>query len=442
MLRCVSSGSSGGSDSSAWSLRSRALPLAALALVGSIAAACGSDKSRSFDEDPNSPLADGGDTTNGVLGGDAGDAQVTAVGTLTGTVYAPEGTVPISNALLYLANSLPAPIPDHTYCDKCVQLPAGTPYTYSKADGTFELPVFKTGPAYLVVQKGQFRRARPITTTEGTQAVDKPLTTFPGAADAAKGDDIPRIGVAGGGFDKIEISLKKLGLTQFDRYGKGLFEPSGLPPVVSQITWDLVQSQETLSKYHIVLLPCGFTGLECKSLPTSAQQKMLRDYVAGGGKLYVTDYSYEVVRQIWPGFITWKDGDGKELTDMNQWGVACQQGQYTVAGKAEDPGLGQWLSAIGESSFDLKGSYTLISKVTPQQGKDADGNPTTVTPKIWMSSQVGPQTVTFDDQCGRVLFSTYHAEGDDDGTLLAQEKALLYILLEASVCIGPNAPPH
>ncbi|AKU98913.1 Tryptophan synthase alpha chain [Labilithrix luteola] len=419
------------------------MPLAVLVLTGAIAVACGSDKSRSFDEDPNLPGGSNGQTPNGVLGdGDGGKPELKAVGTLTGTVYAPEGTVPIANALIYLGGSLPAPIPDHAYCDKCVQLPAGTPFTYSKADGTFELPIYSPGQAYLIVQKGQFRRARPITTTEGTQAVDKPLTTFPGASNSAVGDDIPRIGVAGGGFDKIEISLKKLGLTQFDRYGQGLFEPKGLPPAVSQFTWDLVKSQETLSKYHIVLLPCGFTGLECKSLPTSGQQKMLRDYVEGGGKVYVTDYSYEVVRQIWPGFITWKDGNDKELTDMSQWGVACQPGQYDLDGKAEDPGLGAWLSAIGESSFKLKGSYTLISKVTPQQGKDADGNPTTITPKVWMSSVKGPQTVTFDDQCGRVLFSTYHAEGDDDTNLLAQEKALLYILLEASVCIGPAQQPH
>ncbi len=50
--------------------------------------------------------------------------------------------------------------------------------------------------------------------------------------------------------------------------------------------------------------------------------------------------------------------------------------------------------------------------------------------------------MSFDQQCGRVLYSTYHAEGDVDSALLAQEKALLFILLEVGVCIGEQPPPR
>ena len=48
--------------------------------------------------------------------------------------------------------------------------------------------------------------------------------------------------------------------------------------------------------------------------------------------------------------------------------------------------------------------------------------------------------MSFQNKCGRVLFSTYHTEsgtGGGGGTaLLAQEKALLYVLLEVGVCVG------
>jgi hypothetical protein len=73
-----------------------------------------------------------------------------------------------------------------------------------------------------------------------------------------------------------------------------------------------------------------------------------------------------------------------------------------------------------------------------------------VTPKVWVTAQQGtssavaPTTVSFQNQCGRVLFSTYHTESGFGGstTLLAQEKALLYVLLEVGVCVGDRPGVH
>jgi hypothetical protein len=412
--------------------------------VLAILAACGSSKDKGFDD----PMLDGGGggpagSSGGLGSNDGAPAEPTGIGTMLGTVFAPEGTVPISNALVYLTPVMPEALGPGVYCDKCVELPAGTPYAYSKADGTFKLPVYQAGPQVLVVQKGHFRRARAIDAVAGDNPVPGNLTALPGAPDPAHGDEIPRIGVAFGGFDKIELSLKKLGITSFDRYGKDPFnDPPGLPPVVSETTYDLVASKATLSQYHIVLLPCAFGGLDCGA-PSEAQKDNLRSYVSGGGRLYVTDYSYEFVNQTWPGFITWKNKDGSDMTANSAYGAACQEGAYTEHGTANDPGLASWLGAIGEGSFDLQGSWTIISKVNAMPSTDADGKPITETPKVWMTSDgVGPSTVSFDQQCGRVLFSTYHAEGDEETALLAQEKSLLYILLEVGVCIGTPPPPH
>ncbi|MBS2014122.1 MAG: hypothetical protein JST00_14625 [Deltaproteobacteria bacterium] len=404
-------------------------------------AACGSEGSRGFE--PPAP----GDTPPTAPTGDLGTSGGTpkdpvGIGTLTGTVLAPEGTVPISNALVYVADAMPPRLPQAAYCDKCIELPAGTPYTYSKADGTFSMPIYKEGDAFLVVQKGNFRRARKITTKAGTEAIAKGYTTLPGFTNPDVGDEIPRIGIAYGGFDKIELSLVKLGIKSFDRYGKDpILDPKGLPPSVGQ-PMDLVNSPEKLAQYHIVLLPCALGGLNCGA-PSAAQKTNLQNYVKGGGKLYVTDYSYEYVNQTWPGFITWRGKDGKDLTSSAAYGSACQDGAYTKTGKADDPGLGAWLGAIGETSFDLKDSWTIISKVNPMPSTDPEGKPITMTPKVWMTSVgTGPSTVSFESQCGRVLFSTYHAEGGEDTALLAQEKALLYILLEVGVCVGKLPPPR
>jgi len=415
----------------------------AAVLATALVAACGSDRQKGFEEETPHGTSGGPTGPTGDLGTSGGTPKdPVGIGTVTGTVLAPEGTVPISSALIYLADAMPAPLPPAAYCDKCVQLPAGTPYTYSKADGTFSLPIYQAGDKILVVQKGNFRRARPLTVAAGNQAADKKLTTLPGAPLPEAGDEIPRIGMTHGGFDKIELSLVKLGIKSFDRYGKDpFFDPKGLPPSIGQPT-DLINSAEKLAQYHIVLLPCALGGLECGA-PSSGQKQNLQNYVKGGGKLYVTDYSYEYVNQTWPGFITWKDKNGSDMTASSPYGAACQESAYTKPGTANDPGLGAWLGAIGEKSFDLKDSWTKISKVNPMPSTDPDGKPVTMTPKVWMTSDgVGPSTVSFESQCGRVLFSTYHAEGGEEAALLAQEKALLYILLEVGVCVGQMPPPR
>lgn len=416
--------------------------IGALVATFVLAAACGSSKNAGFDDTTPGSSSGASGGSNGALGGSGADASVTGIGTLTGVVYAPEGTVPISNALVYLADSPPPIQAPGLTCEKCVQLSATTPYTYSKPDGSFELPVYSEGAQYLVTQKGHFRRVRPFDAKAGTNAVPGDLTKLPGAPDPNNGDEIPKIGVTFGGFDKIELSLLKLGVTSFDRYGKDpLNDPKGLPPEVGE-EYDLINSAEKLSEYHIVMLPCATGGLNCGA-PSDAQKSNLQGFVNGGGKLYVTDYSYEFVNQTWPGFIVWKDKDGNDMTKNSAWGSACQSGSFTAPGTANDTGLSSWLNAIGETSFDLKDSWTIISKTVPQPGKDADGNNVTITPKTWMTTQgEGPSTVSFENGCGRVLFSTYHAEGDVGDALLAQEKALLYILLEVGVCVGQLPPPH
>jgi hypothetical protein len=106
------------------------------------------------------------------------------------------------------------------------------------------------------------------------------------------------------------------------------------------------------------------------------------------------------------------------------------------------------MNAIGEGNAQLEKNYIGISATAPQPGVDENGNAVTITPKVWASTMVGSgpkvATVSFQDRCGRVMYSTYHAEGTDNGgskTLLAQEKALFHVLLEVSACVGAKPPP-
>lgn len=402
-----------------------AASLGTLVLVG-----CGGTRERHHGNGNGDPH-DGGTTQP------LGDASAPAAATLTGTVYAPEGTIPISGALVYITSYTPDPIPDHVYCDQCVELPSGTPFTTTAADGSFSLDVPSTGSVKLVVQKGAFRRVRSLTIAEGVQSVDKTLTTLPKKMDKANGDDIPKMAVIVGAWDHVEQSLARLGLgtithsgflgqadvdrttASFDFYENTGLQPGPKSPDKILKNWDVI------SQYHVVFIPCqGSNGTTCndyRSLDKPTQDN-LRKFVNAGGKLYVTDYAYDFVRQPFPGYVDWA-GQGAQ----NAVGSACMPGEYDADAQVQDSGLKDWLAAQGINAFKLLANWTTVSRVNTVG---------MVTPKVWVQSAQGLNTVSFVYGCGRVLFSTYHTEGDQDGGgLLPQERALLYVLLEVSVCV-------
>ena len=374
------------------------------------------------------PAADP-DAGTGPLGpGLGGDASTSVDVSLKGTVFAPNGKLPLSNALVYITTEAPAAIPEGAYCDECVTLPEDT-FAVSGADGTFEIKSrMPTGKAFLVVQKGQFRRVRPLKIEKaGDIALAKDDTTIPGRSDKAKGDDVPKMAVLkdDSDFDKIDESLSKLGITALD---------------VKQDR-SLLENEAELMKYHVVFIPCGSSD-DPASTSTRAKDN-LQKFVAAGGKLYVTDWSYEFVRQPFPGFLSW-DGETQAL------GSAASGNEWDAPATAADQGLADWLAASGDKSFTVKGNWTTITSVNTLPGVDAKGDAVDITPKVWVTAQKPgsniqrPTTVSFENKCGRVLFSTYHTEAGFGGSssLLAQEKALLYVLLEVGVCIGERPGVH
>jgi hypothetical protein len=408
------------------------VPIASLALLA-FAPGCGSD---------SSGLANGpGDAGGGIIAADDGGSTTEGpppVGALLGTVVAPEGTIPIAGALVYLTKTEPGPSPSGAYCDKCVQLTSNA-FTYSEPNGTFRLPAYETGTQFLVTQKGQFRRVRRVDVQAGDQPANASDTRLPGRNDAANGDTIPKMKVMQANWDAISNSLRKLGITEYDG-----------PPGGFTIDRTL-DDAALLSKYHIVFIPCsGSTssdigdGPACSGIytPSSSGKRVMKDFIQAGGKLYVTDWSYEYVNQTWPGFIRFK-GESNNVI-----GSACTIGTYSGDAVWGDTSLEAWMNAIGERNAQLEKSYVGIDGTAPQQGLDEDGRSVLITPKVWASTMANGSpriaTVSFQDKCGRVMYSTYHAEGTDNGgsnTLLAQEKALFHILLEVSACVGIRPEP-
>jgi len=278
--------------------------------------------------------------------------------------------------------------------------------------------------------------------------VPKDDTTLPRKTDLTVHDEIPKMAVLQGQRDAIEVSLAKFGLGQLE---PGLFN-LGVQVKPGTASFDIIQDSRQaflsdysrLSQYHIVFLPCsGSTGTTCDDLTSgnSTVQQNIQKFVAAGGKLYVTDYSYDYVRQSFPGYLDWAN-------ETSALGSACLPGSYDANATVLDQGMKAWLAASGVTSFQVKQSWTVVDNVNPVKTTDLDGKPTTVTPKVWVQGAVPnygdkPTTVSFPRACGRVMFSTYHTESGGatvSSTLLPQEAALMYVLLEVGVCVEPTIP--
>lgn len=245
--------------------RTTSLALLALALL-----ACSANSSSTRDNNAGSDRGSDGTGASGGSGGgdieddfDGGDSDDPgpAIATLRGRVYAPNGEIPISNALVYLTKNMPPDIPDGVYCDKCVELPAGTPHTFSAPNGEFELGAHETGQFNLVVQKGQFRRVRSIEVVEGVQQVDKEKTTFP-AKNMKPFDTIPKMAIVTGQWDAIDVTLAKFGLATItkDFLGGEMVDRSkyhAFDYIEGFAATEFLKNPAEMSKYHIIFKPCS-----------------------------------------------------------------------------------------------------------------------------------------------------------------------------------------
>jgi len=146
-----------------------------------------------------------------------------------------------------------------------------------------------------------------------------------------------------------------------------------------------------------------------------------------------------------------KDKDGRETKDSAYF-TSANRGKKSITVNVAKPEGQELIRALARECDVLIENYKHgdlaryglgyddLKSVNPQPGTDQDGKSVTITPKVWMSGNGKPMTVSFQSGCGRVLFSTYHTESGSS-QLLSQEKALLYVLLEVGVCVGTLPPP-
>jgi hypothetical protein len=404
------------------------------------------------------------------------DAFLGVPAVITGKVWAPNQgpgqaapgqEIPIFGAVIYASVEKPEGIPPQAYCDKCVDTPVGVT---SSHDGGFSLSV-PPGTYWLTIQKGQFRLEQRVTVAEGPTVLPANQTTLPTKYDPANGQWIPKIAIVRGGSDNIQDVMGKLGFgtmsgnswsnangengTEMDIYDWGTFGGGGsVDPLLRNIA--------NMRKYHIIFFPCS-TSVADNLLNQQDVLKNIRQYVNEGGKIYLTDWSGEVADFAFPHQIELGDSgaDSEGTYDpITFTGKITTQGDADGSsysnndGKAVDPDLATWLGLqIGPNensppgmynpqAFEVTDNWNWIRKLNPVLvGNDSAGMPVYDEPRAWMIGSNGrdnilhPQAVTYQPTgCGKVLYSTFQTSNASHPGMYAQERILLYLIMEIQQC--------
>ncbi|MFH1130099.1 MAG: hypothetical protein V1754_02110, partial [Pseudomonadota bacterium] len=393
---------------------------------------------------------------------------------VTGTVWGPGKKFPVAGALVAAYKTRPENIPEETYCQRCVEIPLGTPYAETGPDGTFDLELAAKRKYFFVVQKGQFRRvtefdAPPV----GEYAVPESYTTFPSMANQSAGDMVPKIALVYGDYDSIQDVLAKAGMGKEDGdYGLlwgsenvsfDVYDNSG-PGEEShgQKLENLILDAARLNQYHLVFFACSYNA-NFSFMENPKAQENLREYVRKGGKLYVSDYAYAVAEMVWPEFIWFTDplhGGCQE----KKFPDGCNHGPpFDAPARSLDQDLSKWLLNVdptvssapdGQATFETKENWDTIGSIAASYvGDDPEtGDPINMEPKVWVEGtwnyeieDVGqtwdwntyhPMTVSWPFGCGRVLYTTYHTVGNEGRHpgFLTQELILWHLIMELQAC--------
>jgi hypothetical protein len=331
---------------------------------------------------------------------------------LTGVVYAPNGTDPLPNVTVYIPNAPVDPFTPGVECSAVGALPSGSPLvgTTTGVDGSFTLTNVPVGANIpLVVVAGKWRRqvTIPGTVACANTTVDPSLSRMP--RNKTEGD-IPLIAVATGSADEVECVLRKIGIDDAE-----FTDPGGTGRINLYLGSDsagaridtgtpsentLMGNASVVNQYDVVMLPCEGG----QYIRPSGQLANIISYANAGGRVYTSHYGY-----VWM-------YNNPPFNGVANWAVnqsALADGPATVDQSFTDgQTMAQWLQLIGAS--------TTLGQIAVQATKH-DQNGVIAPTQSWLTlndTAHGNPVMQFTfntpigtpNQCGRVLYNEYHVE--------------------------------
>lgn len=387
---------------------------------------------------------------------------------LDGRVLAPNGTLPISGALVYVGASGAPEIPTGVSCQTCATLLPQRPVAVaiSQADGSFSLrgvPIGKDIP--VVIQVGKWRRTVVVPEVERCTRKQLPdeLTRLP--RNRREGE-MPRIALTTGVCDDIGCLLPKLGIdpteigaaTEGDTKSVHVYRgamaegdaPRGAPPAT--MLWS---DGAKLGQYDMLLLSCE-CGERLENKGPAANAAMLR-YLDAGGRIFTTDFMYSWYRDA-------PSSDLHRVIDIS--GGGHEGGRPVLVGKSTPHGtdLLKWLRATStggpellDGQLDFESVFDNIASVDTTRAKVWATSSRPNAPSSAFGARVlsidFPLSAAADKQCGRAVHFDAHVNQPRDGdrvgpdfpatcapTMSPGEAALAYFLFHLASCVAP--PPE
>jgi hypothetical protein len=428
------------------------------------------------------PLGDGG---GGGGGGGAADMSIprACVGlecqikrdcaggahtTLTGKVYAPNGTLALYNATVFIPNGPLEPFTPGVTCDRCDGKLSGDPLVQaqSSSSGEFTLVDVPSGTNIpLVVQLGRWRRMVLLPKVE--ECVTTSLTMADARLPRNKNEgDIPQIAMVTGSADPFECLLRKLGIDDGEVtipsgmgrvhfYRENGRQIAGTPAPQASTLWE---NPAALAQYNMVILACEGNP---NAHPTGFQN--LINYLDAGGRVFATHFSY-----AWLTYNTPMESP-YNVVGM-PWHPRTRDPPDPLTGTIDrsfPKGLAfaEWLQSVEPTgtlgTLAIKESRHDLDLVNPMYGQAwiTATSDHLITQHMTFNTPLDPAKDAMGNPlyCGRVVFSDFHVSAGalEPGQttyplqckippvqdLSAQEKALAFMLFDLSSCVQKDTEP-
>ena len=396
--------------------------------------------------------------------------------TISGTVFAPNGTLPLYGVQVYVPLHDVGDLPSGAVCSKCADTPLGDPIasTITGTDGTFQLTDVPSGTDIpVVIVSGKWRRiirvsTVPQCTTTAVAAVD---TTFPKSATDMTPNTVsvnmPKIAITTGSADALECLFRRIGIADSEFVvgdaGAGhvqLYNGNGASKIGTTTMPDaqtLWGDTDKMKTFDAVIFSCE--GAQNPGKKPQGALDAVKAYADFGGRVFASHWHNIWIEgstqgggnqkpAVWPTIATWNNsgdtfGPDDDLIDEmnNPKGVS-----FAAWMKVVEPTSMQDHVAI--QSGTGKNTVTSVDTMKAEQWTTwPHKSGATVVPQNFQFTT--PNEVDENDRCGKVVFSDMHVAsgsssssgtpfpgGCASGALTAQEKALAFMLFDLSSCVG------
>jgi hypothetical protein len=382
---------------------------------------------------------------------------------VSGTVYAPNGTLPLFGVTVYVPNMDPGPLPEGVQCTQCTDQLPGTSVTRATTNelGRFTVTNVPVGTDIpLVVTIGKWRRRLVIpTVTECTDnPIDPLLTRLP--KNKTEGD-IPKIAMATGNCDALECLMRKIGIDDSEfttDAGNGrvhMFAGSGgasrfVDNTAFAAAGTLWNDLAKLKTYDQVLFSCECSQ-QASGKPQAAMNNM-KEYADAGGRAFFSHY-----HNVW---IVGEDGNPSHapavwpsIASCPSDGFPTGTGVIDTTNNPKGPSFSLWMQYVMASPFpgqfpitDARQTCTSVNPMKAEQWVHLQTGATQVLQNFQFTT---PNEMPENARCGKVVFSDMHVasgSSSSSGTpfpngcstqpMTPQEKALAFMFFDIASCVG------